>query len=748
MTVPAGPGTRRAQSLLDRGPSPPMNAMSMKTPPLADGQALQFAEAAGNVAVDRGRRLFDLLRAKWHEVPGGLMDRVDTEHVLGLSDWELRDFWQGVHHEASTGPAYPVRGWYHELYRDQFRGKRVLEVGSGMGIDALHFIAHGAKWHFADIAPSNLRLIRRLLDAFGYDCDGITYVEDLGSLDALPGGFDFIYCQGSMINVPFAFARHETLHLLPHLRPGGRWIELCYPRERWTREGRLSFADWGRVTDGDKTPWVEWYDLDRLAERFAPARFAPLMAFNFYNDDFNWFDLRFDAVPDRRKATSYLSGVGRASHALGLQASAFQVHPGSEIAEQRTAAGTALKIRTSPNMWSFSAHGTIGAATLRQVVPPGSEDALPVIEADVLVTEGHVGVGILGEDLQNFVGQERLLAPRAEPHKVVLACPPGPSKYRLMFRNVMGGGLASAFLVTRLALGSRSAAELSDRGAEGVDGPVVPLTGVLRRHWAAVARENEAANAAQPTPDVPVFVRAVAIDALDQALGYAEPSRAIATDRGKDFRAWKMETDDAPILAYLYRNHRPARHLEFGTWEGFGATLCATTCDAEIWTLNHPDGERDAAGQPAYSREMHESEERPDGAQPVEGGEVFQTDAGAFIGWRYRKAGLAHRVHQILADSRQWDTRDFAPGFFDSILIDGGHHSDVVASDTEKALPLLRSGGLMLWHDFCPAEGPMTDFPATRGVVNAVHRQWRAWSPHFAQIFWIRPSYVLLGVKR
>ncbi|MCK6453244.1 MAG: class I SAM-dependent methyltransferase [Alphaproteobacteria bacterium] len=723
--------------------------MSLQAMPRADGQALEFAEAAGNAAVDRGRRLFDLLREKWHEVPGGLMGRVDTEHVLGLSDWELRDFWRGVHHEASTGPAYPVRGWYHELYRDQFRGKRVLEVGSGMGIDALHFIAHGAKWHFADIAPSNLRLIRRLLDAFGYDCDGITYVEDLGSLDALPGDFDFIFCHDALTRLPFAFARHLALHLLPHLTPGGRWIELCYPRARWERDRRPPFADWGRVTDGDETPWAEWYDRDRLAERFAPAQFAPLLAFDFYNDDFNWFDLRFDAVPDRQKAMSYLSGAGRASHALGLQASAFQVHPGSEIAEQRTAAGTALRVRTSPRIWSYAAHGTIGAATLGQIVPPGAEDVLPVIEADVLVTEGHVGVGILADDLQNFVGQERLLVPRDAPYKVVLPCPAGLAKYRLMFRNAMAGDVRSEFAVTRLALACRSAEELTERQSDGVDGPVIPLSAIVRRHWATIARENEAPDAPQPKPDVPVFVRAVAIDELDRALGHAEPSRGIATDRGKDFRAWKMETDDAPILAYLYRNHRPARHLEFGTWEGFGATLCATNCDAEVWTLNHPDGERNAAGQMAYSRQMRESEERPDGATPIEGdGATYQTDAGAFIGWRYRKAGLAHRVHQILADSREWDPRDFAPGFFDSILIDGGHHSDVVASDTEKALPLLRPGGLMLWHDFCPAEGPMTDFPATRGVVNAVHRQWRTWSRHFVQIFWIRPSYVLLGVKR
>ena len=49
------------------------------------------------------------------------------------------------------------------------------------------------------------------------------------------------------------------MKILPHLKPGGHWIELCYPQQRWIREGRLPFTEWGKVTDGERTPWVECF---------------------------------------------------------------------------------------------------------------------------------------------------------------------------------------------------------------------------------------------------------------------------------------------------------------------------------------------------------------------------------------------------------------------------------------------------------------------------------------------------------
>ena len=91
--------------------------------------------------------------------------------------------------------------------------------------------------------------------------------------------------------------------------------------------------------------------------------------------------------------------------------------------------------------------------------------------------------------------------------------------------------------------------------------------------------------------------------------------------------------------------------------------------------------------------------------------EYHQTDAGLFIGQHYRDAGFGHRVCQIYCDSRDWDTAAYPSDFFDSALIDGGHIEEVVASDTRKALSVTRSGGLIMWHDFCPDPARVRPFP-------------------------------------
>jgi predicted O-methyltransferase YrrM len=696
-----------------------------------------IAAAAQLAPVDHGRTLLDLLRRKWGDVPGGVNDRVTTASLLDLADWQLRDYWNGVRHEAATGAAYAIRGWYQDLYADVFRGKRVLEVGSGCGIDAVHFIRHGARWHFADIVPSNLHLIRRILGAFDLPFEGMTYIEDLQSIDAIPGGFDFIYCQGSMINAPFDFSRRETMHLLPLLRPGGRWIELCYPRERWSREGSLSFAEWGRVTDGDETPWMEWYDLPRLAARFAPVKVDPLMAFNFYNDDFNWFDLRIDKPPSRAEAAAMMTRTAARRLPLGLSPNGFKRHGSTTVEPAAAPGGPGIRVRTPPDLWAFALQGTLAASTLRQALgaTPADAPSLPAIEVTLSVEEGRVGLGFLGDGLGNYVGHEHHVSPAPTPQTVLLPCPGGHAQYHLMLRNTHGGGSPSVAAIHALVLTTvPDHAEGGSMAAMAGDAPVVALSERVRHHLPA---------AETATAKIPVFVRAVAIGDLDRTLGYAEPAATIAVDTGKDYRDWTMAADDAPILAYLYRNHRPRRHLEFGTWEGFGATLCATHCDAEIWTLNLPEGERDRAGRPAYTGHSATTDSAPP-ISPAQG----PTDAGDSIGWRYRAAGFTDRVHQVLVDSRAWDTSDIAPGFFDSVLVDGGHSADIVASDTDKALPLLRAGGLMLWHDFCPTAGPMTDFEATRGVVDGIHRNWWRWAPHFAQVFWVKPSFLLVGVKR
>ena len=110
------------------------------------------------------------------------------------------------------------------------------------------------------------------------------------SLSKLDTNYDVIWCQGSLINAPLDLVREEAQTLLKHLKIGGRWIELAYPKERWEKEGKMSFETWGEKTDGG-APWIEWYDLEKVTSILRPAWFDTILYFNFHNHDFNWFDL-------------------------------------------------------------------------------------------------------------------------------------------------------------------------------------------------------------------------------------------------------------------------------------------------------------------------------------------------------------------------------------------------------------------------------------------------------------------------
>jgi len=232
----------------------------------------------------------DALREKWQTVPGSA-DRVRTGGLAALGDADLLAFWHRQVRDATTGESFSVRGWYHHLYKDVLKGKRVLDVGAGLGIDGLTFAPITQHITLLDIVEENVANTTRLSRLLGCD-DRVTpfYLEDLQSLSQL-GEFDVIWCQGSLINAPFDFVRAEIQALLEHLAIGGRWIELAYPQQRWEREGRLPFEKWGEKTDGQGTPWVEWYGLDKLLAALSPAQFDVVLHFNFHNDDFNWFDL-------------------------------------------------------------------------------------------------------------------------------------------------------------------------------------------------------------------------------------------------------------------------------------------------------------------------------------------------------------------------------------------------------------------------------------------------------------------------
>lgn len=356
---------------------------------------------------------------------------------------------------------------------------------------------------------------------------------------------------------------------------------------------------------------------------------------------------------------------------------------------------------------------------------------------DVTVKSGELGMLMVGSDWSTPLGP---VPPgvRAGRHTVRLVLHRHDPAAQLVFRNNTSGNQRCSFIVNEISASTAPPGEplVPSRLAE-----VTPADGgriVLSRLRTASGADAGASPAGH--------IDIVSVDALHRRLGFDTPISYPAASRAKSLADWRMEDDDAPILRYLYRHVAPRRHLEFGTWEGTGACYCLEESNATVWTINLSHGEV-SGGDPAYASPVASP---PAGAVPIEesgGTKVYQTDAGIFIGHKYRDAGFGHRVCQILCDSRQWDTTNYAPGFFDSVLIDGGHSKDVVVSDTRAALALTRPGGLVMWHDFCPDPAVIGIFPTVSGVVSALAESWSEIRPLLGDVFWVFPSYLLIGVR-
>ncbi|MCW8133199.1 MAG: class I SAM-dependent methyltransferase [Planctomycetota bacterium] len=262
---------------------------------------------------------------------------------------------------------------------------------------------------------------------------------------------------------------------------------------------------------------------------------------------------------------------------------------------------------------------------------------------------------------------------------------------------------------------------------------------------------------------------------LHALLGFQERLEIGEASRKKQLWDWRMEADDAPIFRFIYRNFKPKRHLEFGTWKGTGTVYCLEECQAVVWTLNLLFGENAPDGDRVYSFYDSELESVLSWAEkigmkveksgnPTSSGlwsklglkgkeksctlENLRTDSIGFIGREYLEKGFGHRVCQMYCDSKEWATEQYPEGFFDSALIDGGHTHEVVANDTAKALRLVRSGGLIMWHDYCPDAETLKRCDSPRGVCSYIHEHCAKLKESLDLLGWIKPSWILLGRKK
>lgn len=116
---------------------------------------------------------------------------------------------------------------------ERWNGKRVLEIGCGIGTDTINFARHGAHVTAVDISEKSLEIARRRAEVFGL-ADKVTFgVADSERLsDALPvDDYDLVYSFGVLHHTPHP--DRALAELRRYLKPGGALKLMVYHRASW-----------------------------------------------------------------------------------------------------------------------------------------------------------------------------------------------------------------------------------------------------------------------------------------------------------------------------------------------------------------------------------------------------------------------------------------------------------------------------------------------------------------------------------
>jgi SAM-dependent methyltransferase len=210
------------------------------------------------------------------------------------------------------------------LSKVDWRGKRVLEVGAGLGTDARYIIGKGGVYTGINVDRGSTEAMSQALRVFSLP--GIALERDATSLDFPDSTFDAVYSFGVLHHIPDA--ERAVAEIRRVLKPGGELLVMLYnrasinyiveimflrklglrilsvpgaitllgwmrfPREKLERHKGLrrqkevmTDEEWlGRNTNGPDNPYARVYSAKEAAELFA--------AFQIENNEVYFFDHR------------------------------------------------------------------------------------------------------------------------------------------------------------------------------------------------------------------------------------------------------------------------------------------------------------------------------------------------------------------------------------------------------------------------------------------------------------------------
>ena len=158
---------------------------------------------------------------------------------------DISEYWnKRIHDLEMTDSPIGSKGFFEDLdeYRfdklrylpkmvdfSGFSGKKLLEIGCGIGIDLVRFARGGAEVTGIDLSETAINLAKKNFEINGLESN--LHVMDAEALEFTDGAFDVVYGHGVL---PYAASPQKMIdEAYRVLKPGGILITQAYNRKGW-----------------------------------------------------------------------------------------------------------------------------------------------------------------------------------------------------------------------------------------------------------------------------------------------------------------------------------------------------------------------------------------------------------------------------------------------------------------------------------------------------------------------------------
>jgi len=161
---------------------------------------------------------------------------------------------------------------------ERWKGKRVLEIGCGIGTDAVNFIRAGASYTGIDLSEESVNLTKKRFEVFGLRGEVfVANAEELESIFDIHEKFDLIYSFGVIHHAP---RPEKVVQSLPRLlNKNGEVRCMLYAKNSW--KNILINAGWDQPEAQDNCPQALTYTKNEVKELFK---------------DFHYIDIQQDFI--------------------------------------------------------------------------------------------------------------------------------------------------------------------------------------------------------------------------------------------------------------------------------------------------------------------------------------------------------------------------------------------------------------------------------------------------------------------